>query len=59
VDRRIPAASARRVVLVLILVAAGTLLLAAAPRPGRQNQAAVPALLLVRLRLYGKVPVLY
>jgi hypothetical protein len=55
---RIRAASAWRVVLVLILVAAG-MLLAAAPRPVRQNQAAVPALLLVRLRLYGKVPVLY
>jgi len=55
---RIRAASVRRLVFALALVVAG-MLLAAAPRPGRQTQAAVPALLLVRLRLYGKVPVLY
>jgi len=43
-------------VLVLVLVLAG-LLLAAVPGKGQQNQAALPALLLVRLKLYSKAPV--
>jgi hypothetical protein len=35
------------------------LVLAASPQAGRQNQAAVPTLLIARLRLYSKAPVLY
>jgi hypothetical protein len=38
---------------------AAVILLGASPRPGRQNQAMVPVLFMARLRLYGKVPVLY
>ncbi len=45
-------------ILVLAMLAA-VLVLGASPRPGRQNQAMLPALALARLRLYGKVPVLY
>ena len=37
----------------------GGVLLAASPQSGRQNQAAVPTLLIARLRLYSKSPVLY
>jgi hypothetical protein len=42
-----------------MVVIAALILLGASPRPGRQNQAMVPVLVLARLRLYGKVPVLY
>ncbi|HTO22329.1 MAG TPA: hypothetical protein VMF68_11770 [Spirochaetia bacterium] len=42
-----------------VLVLATVLLLGASPRPGRQNQAMLPVLVLARLRLYGKVPVQY
>ncbi|HTO21176.1 MAG TPA: hypothetical protein VMQ10_01735 [Spirochaetia bacterium] len=53
--RRIPV---RGLVLAVVLLTAVTLL-GASPRPGRQNQAMLPVLVLARLRLYGKVPVQY
>jgi len=42
-----------------VLALAAVLLLGASPRPGRQNQAMLPVLVLARLRLYGKSPVQY
>jgi hypothetical protein len=54
-SRRAPA---RGFVFAMVVIAA-LILLGASPRPGRQNQAMVPVLVLARLRLYGKVPVLY
>ena len=48
----------RRLVAALSLCVA-SLLLAASPQAGRQYQAAVPTLLMARLRLYSKAPVLY
>jgi len=50
--------SPRRLFLAAALLLAGVLL-AASPQSGRQNQAAVPTLIIARLRLYSKVPVLY
>jgi hypothetical protein len=44
--------------LILVMLAA-VLWLGAAREPGHQNQAMLPAFVLARLRLYGKVPVLY
>ena len=38
---------------------AAVFLLGVSARPGRQNPAILPALVLARLRLYGKVPILY
>ena len=45
-------------VLVFAMMAA-VFLLGVSARPGRQNPAILPALVLARLRLYGKVPILY
>ena len=48
----------RSFVLAVVLLTA-IALLGASPRPGRQNQAMLPVLVLARLRLYGKSPVQY
>jgi hypothetical protein len=48
-----------RSLLLGLAVVAAIILLGASPGPGRQNQVMVPALVLARLRLYGKVAVLY
>ncbi len=48
----------RGLLLAAVLLAAA-LFLGTSPRPGRQNQAMLPALVLARLRLYGKSPVQY
>ncbi len=47
----------RRLIIAMALCFAG-LILAASPQAGRQNQAAVPTLLVARLRLYSKAPIL-
>ncbi len=49
---------ARGLVLALAVIAA-VILLGESPQPGQQGPAMLPAFLLARLRLYGKVPVLY
>ena len=51
-------ASLRGFIVVLVMTVA-VILSGASPRPGRQNQAMLPVFVLARLRLYGKVPVLY
>jgi hypothetical protein len=56
VGTRHPGIAARRLLIALALIFA-SLMLAASPQAGRQNQAAVPALLVARLRLYSKAPV--
>jgi hypothetical protein len=48
----------RRLIITLVLFFA-SLMLAASPQAGRQNQAAIPTLVIARLRLYGKSPVQY
>jgi hypothetical protein len=55
---RFKKARARGFLLALAVIAA-VILLGATPRPGQQGQAMLPAFVLARLRLYGKVPVLY
>ncbi len=53
--------SLTRVLLFWLAFVAAGLLIAASPWQGQQgrDQSAVPALLLVRFRLYGKVSVVY
>lgn len=55
---RFKKARARGFLLALAVIAA-VILLGETPQPGQQGQAMLPALVLARLRLYGKVPVLY
>jgi len=42
-----------------VLMMAAVILVGASSRPGRQQQAMLPVLVLARLRLYGKAPVQY
>jgi hypothetical protein len=54
---RMQGVAVRRLMIAFALFFA-SLMLAASPQAGRQNQAAIPTLVIARLRLYSKAPVL-